>query len=60
MCLSHNAQMLQTSKEVRAKTKLLTTSLETTRVTMGKELTNLQKSYLHLEQEASKVRTIEI
>ena len=53
MCLAHNAQMIQTSMEVVAKTRLLTANLDSTKKTLGNELTNLQNSYSNLEQKST-------
>ena len=59
MCLSHNAQMLRSSSEVIAKTKLLTQTLDSTRTMMGNELHQLQSSYIQLEEKSNQVKLVQ-
>ncbi len=58
LCLLHNAQMLKSTSEIVAKTKLLTDTLDSTKKQMGEKMEVLQKSYTKLEEKSNQVESI--
>lgn len=58
LCLSHNAQMLKSTSEIVAKTKLLTDALDSTKKQMCEKMEVLQKSYTKREEKSNQVESI--